>query len=247
MKTRSMLLLATLAFALAGLAPAQSVSFHDAFGNLIGPTNTENEHRLPDAGLDPVRRWNQIALIATGLDHTPVPPGDNRVFGEQFGPCRAARAMAIVHIAIFDAVNSIAGGYQNYLPHDAAPEGTSQLAAVARAAHDTLVWLYPSQEDSFDGWLAEDLSQVTDPDAKAKGLRLGKEVAAAIIVDRTNDGSQIPDPLLGVGWFTSDLPGHWRKDPIAQQPVALGAFWNQVRPFAIESASEFRAPPPPLM
>ena len=56
-----------------------------------------------------VRRWNEIAIDASGLDHTPVAPGENRVFGEQFGPGRASRAMAIVHIAIFDAVNAIAG------------------------------------------------------------------------------------------------------------------------------------------
>ena len=47
---------------------------------------------------------------ASGLDHTPVAPGENRVFGEQIGPGRASRAMAIVHIAIFDAVNAITGG-----------------------------------------------------------------------------------------------------------------------------------------
>ena len=101
-------------------------------------------------------------------------------------------------------------------------------------------------EVTFDGWLAEDyFSKSRTQHARQKGIHLGKEVAAAIIADRTNDGSQIPEPLLGVGWFTSDEPGHWRQDPIAKQPVALGAFWNQVRPFAIDSASQFRALPPP--
>ncbi|MDQ3546665.1 MAG: phosphatase PAP2 family protein [Verrucomicrobiota bacterium] len=246
MKIRSALLYAALIISSAGLACAQSVSFHDAFGNFINP-NARNDHRAPDFGLDPVRRWNQIALIATGLDHTPVLPGEDRIFGEQLGPCRAARAMAIVHIAIFDAVNAIEGGYQSYLPHDPAPAGTSQKAAVARAAHDTLAWLYPSQKKSFDGWLAEDLSEVVNADARRKGNHLGEEVAAAIIADRTNDGSQIPEPLLGVGWITSDQPGHWRQDPIAQQPIALGAFWNQVRPFGMVSAAQFRAPQPPAL
>jgi len=114
MKVRSVLLLASLVISSAGLASAQSISFHDAFGNFVNP-NVRNDHREPDAGLDPIRRWNQIALIATGLDHTPVFPGEHRVFGEQLGPCRAARAMAIVHIAIFDAVNAIYGGYQSWV------------------------------------------------------------------------------------------------------------------------------------
>jgi hypothetical protein len=61
-----------------------------------------------------LRHWNQIAIDASGLDHTPVAPNENRVFGEQLGPGRSSRAMAIVHIAIFDAVNAIVGGYRSY-------------------------------------------------------------------------------------------------------------------------------------
>jgi hypothetical protein len=51
-------------------------------------------------------RWNQIAVDASGVDHTPVQDGESRIFGEQLGPGRASRAMAIVHVAIADAVNS---------------------------------------------------------------------------------------------------------------------------------------------
>jgi hypothetical protein len=52
-----------------------------------------------------IRRWNQIAIDASGLDHTPIAPGEARVFGEQLGPGRSSRAMAIVHIAMFEAAN----------------------------------------------------------------------------------------------------------------------------------------------
>ncbi|HEY2710950.1 MAG TPA: hypothetical protein VGI60_00425 [Chthoniobacterales bacterium] len=245
MRIRPILALVILLVASADWTRAQSVTFHQAFGNLISGSDNPNQHRVPDANLDPVRRWNQIACIATGLDHTPVMQGEQRVFGEQFGPCRAARAMAITHIAIFDAVNAIVGGYQSYLPHESAPSGTSLRVAVAQAGHDTLSWLYPSQKDSFDNWLAEDLAKVPQNGPRNKGIRLGTEVAAAIIAARTNDGSQIPEPVLGVGWFASDQPGHWRQDPIAQQPIALGAWWKLVHPFAVESASQFRASAPP--
>ena len=68
-----------------------------------------------------LRHWNQIAIDASGLDHTPVAPGEKRVFGEQLGPVRASRAMAIVHIAIFDSVNAIVGGYRSYTGLPAAP------------------------------------------------------------------------------------------------------------------------------
>src|SRR5262245_59910310 len=62
----------------------------------------------------PARRllfWDEIANNVSGIDHTPVVPGVTRKFGEQFGPTRASRAMAIVHIAMFDAVNAIVGGF----------------------------------------------------------------------------------------------------------------------------------------
>src|SRR6185503_12977390 len=52
-------------------------------------------------------RWNRISIDASGLDHTPVAPGENRVFGEQLGPGRASRAVAIVHIAMFEALNAL--------------------------------------------------------------------------------------------------------------------------------------------
>ena len=74
-----------------------------------------------------MHRWNQIAIDATGLDHTPVAPGENRVFGEQLGPGRASRAMAIVHIAIFDAINAILGGYQSYTGIESAPHPVSTV------------------------------------------------------------------------------------------------------------------------
>ena len=77
------------------------------------------------SGLDAVRRWNEIAIDASGLDHTPVTRGEKRVFGEQLGPARSSRAMAIVHIAIFDAVIAITGGYRSYSGIPPAPKNTS--------------------------------------------------------------------------------------------------------------------------
>src|SRR5436309_2977867 len=68
----------------------------------------------PAPGLDVVRRWNHIAIDATGLDHTPVGPGETRVFGEQLGPGRASRAMAVVHLAMFDTYDAMIGRYKTY-------------------------------------------------------------------------------------------------------------------------------------
>src|SRR5690242_17994592 len=88
-------------------------SFQSALGPRFNP-GIEAARIPPRKGLDSIHRWNQIAINATGLDHTPVAPGESRVFGEQLGPGRSSRAMAIVHVAIFDAVNAIAGRFKSY-------------------------------------------------------------------------------------------------------------------------------------
>ncbi len=192
-----------------------------------------------------VHHWTHVCIDASGLDHTPVKPGENRVFGEQFGPTRASRAVAIVHIAIFDAVNAIAGGYQSYTGIPPAPAGTSMEAAIAQAAHDTLTALFPSQGASFDQQLANDLATVVEGQAKTDGIALGQTAAQAILTARANDGSDRPEPHIGVDFTTGDQPGQWREDPISQNTVALGAYWGDVKPFVMTSSSQFRLPPPP--
>jgi hypothetical protein len=209
------------------------------------PRSTETrDHERADG---PIRRWNRIAIDASGLDHTPVAAGEARVFGEQLGPGRASRAMAIVHIAIFDAVNAIVGGYRSYTGLRDAPDRTSIAVAVAQAAHDTLVELFPSQAVHFDELLAKELHHVRDRRAKENGVQVGRRAAAAILALRADDGSQHDEPRVGVDWLTSDLPGHWRQDPISLIPLALGAHWGEVHPFVMLSPEQFRAsPPPPL-
>ncbi len=175
-------------------------------------------------------RWNQIAINASGLDHTPVAAGDPRVFGEQLGPARASRAMAIVHIAMFDSVNAVLGGYKSYtsiLP----AKNASIAAAIAQAARDTLSALFPSQQAIFDQALSSDLYQISVGAAKSDGVELGHRTAAAILALRSGDGSAQAEQKLGVQFFPSDDAGKWRQDPISKGPIALGALWNQVTPF----------------
>ena len=155
--------------------------------------------------------------------------------------------MAIVHTAIFDAVNAIVQRYQSYTGVQAAPGPASLDAAVAEAAHDTLVALYPSQTPTFDSELANNLAQIKDKNAKANGIDLGQRAAAAILAMRTDDGSEFPEPAVGVDYFTSDLAGHWRQDPISLIPLALGAHWGECKPFVIQSTDQFRVPAPPPM
>src|SRR5207302_10671787 len=130
-------------------------TFHEVYGPEYRRQVPAPNNKSSKIASDVVHRWNQIAIDATGLDHTPVAPGENRVFGEQLGPGRASRAMAIVHIAIFDTINAVTGQYHSYTGIDSAPHPISIRAALAQAAHDTLVALFRSQHPIFDQALAD--------------------------------------------------------------------------------------------
>ena len=239
----------------------QAGGFSGGIGDTFGPRFGADPHQAPRVPIDPRRRprpvvdsagsvqhWNEIAIDASGLDHTPIAPGENRVhFAEQLGPGRASRAMAIVHLAMFDAVNAIEGEYKSYTGVGPAPFVTSMKAAIAQAVHDTLVALFPSQAPSIDEQLADDLTEIPDGRLKANGIALGRRTAAAILAARANDGSQRPEPHIGIEFLTSNDPGKWRQDPISLIPLALGAYWGDVKPFVLERADQFRVPPPPAL
>src|SRR5262249_24211513 len=128
------LALLTLSLALSAWADGLSRGIHDTLGtryNAGAQLHAVPRHP-PRHGVDPIARlhhWNEIAINASGLDHTPVAPDEDRVFGEQYGPTRASRAMAIVHIAIFEAVNAIAGDYESYIGFPPPPHSASMDAA----------------------------------------------------------------------------------------------------------------------
>lgn len=189
-----------------------------------------------------VLKWNRIANDASGLDHTPVAEGENRVFGHQLGPVRASRAMAIVHIAMADSVAAVTNTFQTYTRLSPETTNVAVDAAIAQAAHDTLVAMFPSQSPAFDAELTESLHEIEDGAAKDAGVALGRNAADLILALREGDGSDVP-----VDYVVSDQPGQWRADPInpAQQP--LGEEWYQVKPFVMNSATQFRAPEPPAL
>ncbi len=188
-----------------------------------------------------IRRWNGLALDATGRDHSPSGAR------EQLGPVRSSRAMAIIHIAMFDAVVAIEGGYESYLSIEPAADGASLKAAIAKAGRDTLTSLYPSQVDIFDQALSEDLSKISDEDSKISGLKVGENAAAAVLADRSGDGSELSEPVSTVNYRFKSDPGKWRADPINPDQTALGANWKLVRPFVLSSAAQFRVAPPPAL
>ena len=102
------------AFILSFGAPVWAQGFPGGHRDALGPLYEAAPRAIPSpkahprARMDAVHHWNGIAIDASGLDHTPLAPDEARIFGEQYGPTRASRAMAIVHIAIFEAVKAVA-------------------------------------------------------------------------------------------------------------------------------------------
>src|SRR5262249_45298380 len=159
--------------------------------------------------------WNQVLLDAIRTDRTPPPP--------------AARAMAIVQAAVFDAVNAIDGSYTPYLFNGAGPKHASLTAAAPQAAHDTLAALYPRQQATFAAPPQADLAGVSNPGALKQGVAVGQEAAAAILQARANDGS-----AGSVPYTPGSGPGVWQPTPPAFA-AALFPQWPDVTPFTMRS------------
>jgi hypothetical protein len=189
---------------------------------------------------DAVLRWNAVAIEAARIDHGLNYPS------QQFGPTRLSRAMAIEQIAVYDAVSAIDGTYQSYLPALPAAPNASLDAAIAQAAHDTLVALYSLQQPMFDQALATDLAAIPDSPAKAQGISVGQQAANQILVARQNDGSA-KDAQDPTNYTYGQDPGQWRPDPLHPNLPPLTPDWGSVTPFVLQSGSQFRAPPPPAL
>ena len=181
---------------------------------------------------DAVLRWHEVMMEACTVDNS------LNYISDQGGPTRAARAMAIIQGAVFDAVNSIDERYTRYLIDvDEAP-GSSIDAAVAQTAHDTLVAMYPKQKATFDAKLIEELAKVDS--GRAEGVAVGSQVAAVMLADRANDGSGVSNTYTpGTG------PLDWKPDPLHPGQKALTPDWGFVKPFTMNDGSQFRPAPPP--
>lgn len=207
--------------------------------------------------------WNSIALDITSLDHTQLPPGslvDNHPF-EQVGPAKTSRALAIVHIAMFEAINAAYRKYESYRGIQTAIYQSAGVSAnitasdvnlryaIAYAAFNTLVELYPQKKGYLSPILVKNLAGIQGPNSS---LNLGRDIGIAsakkILDLRTLDGSEysIDEPSVDV--FQTNNRLKWHKDPLNKDPnVALGANWKYVTPFVLASAEQFRPSPPPAI
>ena len=174
---------------------------------------------LTTASANVVTDWDEKAVVL--IQPRMVPPV-------------AYRAMAIVHIAMFDAVNSIEPHYRPYYAQLPAPRETSKEAAAAAAAGAVLTKLLPDVASDIQAALQSYLLAMPDNDAKSNGIKLGDAVAAKILEARAADGSSAPDAYRPV------------TTPGVYIPTALTVTsqWPNLTPFAMTSPSQFRPDPP---
>jgi hypothetical protein len=179
------------------------------------------------AWADVVLDWNDVALAAIQRNSTPPPV--------------AARALAMMHIAIYDAVNSIEPTHQAFRINYAESPSTSREAAAAHAAYRVLLQNFPLERTRLEGALTNSLARIPEGAEKSAGIRLGEAVAAQVVAWRENDGSK-----SSVLHTPGTQPGQWRPTPPDFKPALLPQ-WATVKPFGIANASQFRPAFPPML
>ena len=186
----------------------------------------------PDAArADAAVDWQAIAADTLCRTTPPLRPGPHGFLD-----------LAVVQAAVFDAVQSIGGKYKPYHVQTPGASGSKE-AAAAKAAHDVLVNLYPTQAASLNTTYKEYLTKKglkeDDP-----GVAVGQKAAAGISALRADDG-RVPNPMPPPFYGENVVP-KWRSSPAANAPMA-SSWMGTTKPFSIQSGSQFRSNPPPAL
>lgn len=176
-----------------------------------------------NGGGDVVVQWNEVLQTSLAVS-----------------PLLTPRHYAMMHIAMFDAVNSIEQRYSPYRTTVDATPGASAVAAAAQAAHDVLVALLPDLADTFDDALDAQLEEIP-PGSARQGVEAGREAAQAVLEWREDDGYADPNPE----YVLPPLPGLWQ--PTAMDQVAAFVNFGDVEPFGLITATQFLPVRPPTL
>lgn len=210
--------------------------FAQANANGAAQTVVADENQNPASSspkpVNPVIVWNRELLV---IVRTP---------GAQSPTVHATRSFAIMHAAIYDAVNAITKTHKSYLAHlSGVSRNASQDAAADTAAHDILVTLYPSFQATLDAQLQQSLAQGPDGESKAEGVSVGHKVASVILAVRSADGANAqPIPFV-----FGNAPGDYQSTPPNFPKQPQFTHWSRVVPFALNHANQFRPGPPPAL
>ncbi len=178
--------------------------------------------------LEAVRETTAPSSVVPGLLIKPPPP-------------LVAKQLAMLHTAMFDAINAISHRYTSYALNIDKQTGASEIAAAATAAHRVASALYdlPFHIAKWDLTLAESMATIADGPAKTLGIEVGRQAADAILAMRANDGS-----ASTWNYVSQNLPGTWRPTLPDFAPPTLPQ-WPHVTPFVMEWAGEYRPEAPP--
>lgn len=149
--------------------------------------------------------------------------------------------LTYMHIAIYDSVAAIRGGYEAFSVSPTVAGPASEDAAAVAAGYNVLRLLYPTQQSQLEVSYLNSLSSIPDGTEKQAGIQIGTDVAVAFMSSRAGDGrnAQVSiTPRTG--------PGAWLPTPPANLPGAL-PWMARMQPFAVESPSQFRADGPPSL
>lgn len=196
----------------------------------IGRAQEINQTELNSTGEDVILQWNRVL---TETIRTPGAHPSATIF--------PVRSYAMMHAAMFDAVNSIDGSYAPYLTDVPGSKNASIDAAAAQAAHDVLAGLYPARASIYDAELAASLEGIS-PFRARQGIRVGRLVAQRMLAARAADGWNAPPPP----YVLPLTPGNWQPTPPANS-AATFTHYPAVTPFALTSNTQFLPPPPPAM
>ena len=175
---------------------------------------------------NPVLYWNEQVINTTRLSRNPPPI--------------AALHFATFHVAIFDALNGFSQTYRGWSVNERAPAGADENAAIAGAAYTVLDELWGKGANPYNIQTAyqKALAAIPDGAAKEAGLAWGKHVAQLVLAERAK--AALP---AGDRNYNSTEPGKWRETPPGFRPAVTPRL-GEVKPFVLESSSQFRAPPP---
>ena len=159
--------------------------------------------------------------------------------GSRDGPAEDPITFAILHVAMYDAVNAVGGNGEPYAVSPTVMRPASAEAAAVEAGYRILLAELPSQQSSLDLVYRQLLTHVPHSEDRQNGLRVGADVARRLLEIRAHDGRNDVIPHVpGLG------PGVWVPTPPGFLAVST-AFLARVTPFTMDRASQFRPAGPP--
>ena len=177
---------------------------------------------------DEIVDWNRITSEVLVTDTNYQNPG------------MASRSMAMVNLAMYDAVNGVIPRHQQMYSHAPAPVGANANAAAVEAAYHVLSSIYPEQQAYLQGERTSSLSMIPDGPGKTDGVAFGAAVGATVMQARANDGFDNMVPYV-----PQTGAGHWEPDPLNPTQEAWGPEWGQLETFALQSSGQMMPPAMP--